>query len=656
MHSSERNSANVHAPGAKRMVLIVDDDRDFAESLQDLLATGNYVARIAGNIDEALRVLTHFPAEVALLDIRLGLQSGIGLLERLVRQAPDILCIMITAYSSVDTAIEALRRGAYDYLAKPVRAEVLMATLKRSFDRIDLKRERDYAMRNLQQSEQWYRQLVEDSSAVPWEMDLSNWQLSFCGARIEAMTGIPLEDWLQEGFLFRHMEPEDATRIRQFMTEAMQGVRAETEFRLFGSSSNYIWLRCSIDATERVESGRVRGYLFDISDQVAARQQQERLQRQLQQAQRMEAIGYLTGGVAHDFNNILASVLGYTALAQSRLGSADTEKVERYLSEVLSAGKKAQNLVRRMLAYSRGGSGESVPIEIGSITRDAVKLVRASMPAGIELSVEIADGERKVLIDPVQLQQILMNLCINARDAVGESGIIAIKTHAPRWYATECASCLRPVQGEFVELSVTDTGEGMAADVLQHLFDPFFTTKPVGQGSGLGLSIVHGIVHDHNGHILVESQVGGGTRFRILMPAFAVQPIRRSAAGAADGKCILLVEDDRSVARGFLEALESKGYVTRHFVNAREALAALLSDHSAELLLVDQSLPELTGRELIGRLREAGQDIPVILYTRDTHLLSQDLQAAGIDRVIKRPETPEDLLRAVEAVIEPKVL
>ena len=636
------------AQNAKRMVLIVDDDRDFAESLQDLLGTRRYSTRIAANIEEAMRTLTLFPAEVALLDIRLGLQSGINLLERLSHQAPDLVCIMITAYSSVDTAVEALRSGAYDYLSKPMRAEVLMASLNRCFERIDLKRERDYAQRDLRQSENWYRHLVEDSSAVPWEMDITNWQFRYIGARIETISDVPVERWLEEGFLFSHMHVDDIERVKEAFQAGAQGARTELEMRWKRPDGGILWLRCSLDAVDHGGRELVRGYLFDISAQVAGRQQQERLQRQLQQAQRMEAIGYLTGGVAHDFNNILASVLGYTALALDRLSRQDLDTVERHLQEVMTAGNKAKDLVGRMMAYSRGGSGEAVPIVLADVTRDAAKLVRASMPAGINFSLELIDRERLVLMDPVQLQQILMNLCINARDAIGDNGLIAIRVQPPRWFSTECVSCHRPVQGEYSEIAVTDTGDGMDVEVLERIFDPFFTTKALGQGSGLGLSIVHGIVHDHGGHLLVESQARAGTRFRILLPTLST-----SKGLAANGLSrVVLVEDDRNAARTYLEALEAAGYSTLHYVSGRDAIAGLDMHAQTALIIVDQSLPELTGLELITRLRGAGKRIPAILYARDSQVLAEQATAQGVDKVIDRPETAESMLRAVQSILQ----
>lgn len=630
-----------------RRVLIVDDDRDFAESMQDLLEARGYVTRIAYDSDSALHALTTFPAEVALLDIRIGLHSGIDLLKLLGRRAPELLCVMITAYCSADTAIEALRRGAYDYLAKPVRAEVLTAALERCFETLDLRRERDLAQAHLHCSERRYRQLVEDSSAVPWEYDAHSGRFLYIGRRIEGLTGVAVERWLEPGFLLQRVHADDAEQVRSLFAHAAAGRHGEIEFRLQVDAGQPLWLRCHVGGAEAGESGLVFGYLFDVTEQVLGRQQQQRLQRQLQQAQRMEAIGYLAGGVAHDFNNILASMLGYTGLALERI-QRDPTSVTRYLQEVRSAGDKARRLVQGMLAFSRGGTGESIPLALGAALQEALRLVRPSLPAGMGVDTHFPSVEQRVLMDPVQLQQVVMNLCLNARDACGDRGVITLEVTAARNYIGECASCHRPFKDELVAITVSDNGSGMEAELLTRVFDPFFTTKALGKGSGLGLSIVHGIVHDFGGHLLVDSRPGAGTRFRVLLPVLPVSAADRTAPERPD---VILVEDDRAAARLFQQALEAAGHVTVHYAHAASLLAAPQVALTAPLIVADQSLPELTGLELLQRLHAAGRRLPTLLYTRDARLLDEP-QREGIARIIPRPMQGETLVAAVGTLLQ----
>lgn len=636
----------------KRFVLIVDDDRDFAESLQDLLGAHNYNTRIATSSEEALRVLLHYPAQVVLLDIRLGLQSGIRLLDELRTIMPNIMSVMITAYSSVETAIEALRHGAYDYLPKPVRAEVLIASLDKCFERIRLKQERDAAQKELSASELRYRQLIEDSSAVAWELDTRSWTFLYLGRQIEKLSGFPLKSWLSEGFFLKQVYDDDLDILRKALSSVVSHQREEIELRLIVANGSLIWVRCIIDVQDAAESGLVHGYLFDITDQVNARLQKARLQNQLQQAKRMEAIGYLTGGVAHDFNNILASILGFTDLALERFKNGDLDPVERYLQEVRNAGEKARNLVGRMLAFSRGGTGEPTPVALMEMVQNTLGLIQASLPATIKLSLESTTCQARILMDPVQLQQLLMNLCINARDAIDGSGLIALQVTDAKPYVNECASCHRSIMGEYACLAVTDTGSGMSEDLLGRVFDPFFTTKETGQGSGLGLSIIHGIVHEYGGHILVESHPGSGTRFRILMPILQ-HLINTPESDCKESCSAILVEDDHESAQTYAQALEAAGYKVIHYTSATDVMAHEQVIHTAQVVIVDQSLSEISGLELIYRLRMKGLRQPMLLYTRDVNLLDDaaSLQSHGVDLAIRRPELPSSLINGVSDLI-----
>lgn len=651
-------SNSVHIPQIdshkeKRYVLIVDDDRDFAESLQDLLGAHNYSARIASSSEEAMRVLLHFPAQVVLLDIRLGLQSGIRLLDELRNIMPDILSVMITAYSSVETAIEALRRGAYDYLPKPVRAEVLIASLDKCFERIRLKQERDMAQKELAESEARYRQLIEDSSAVAWELDPRSWTFLYMGRQIEKLTGFPMKSWLSEGFFLKQVYNDDLDVLKKALTTAATHHREEIELRLTVADGSLIWMRCIIDVQDANDQDVVHGYLFDITDQVNARLQKSRLQNQLQQAKRMEAIGYLTGGVAHDFNNILASVIGFTELALERISKGDIVPVERYLQEVRNAGEKARNLVGRMLAFSRGGTGEPTTIPLVEMIKNTLRLVQASLPKTVKLSLERSTSEAKILMDPVQLQQLLMNLCINARDAMDGPGLIALQVADAKPYVNECSSCHRPIMGEYVCLAVTDTGSGMSEELLGRVFDPFFTTKEVGQGSGLGLSIIHGIVHEYGGHILVESQPGEGTRFRILFPVLR-QLVDVTDLADKGGNRAVLIEDDYEIAQSYVLALEAAGYQVIHYANTADVMAHEDVLQTIQIVIVDQSLSEISGLELIYRLRMRGMRQPMLLYSRDANLLhdADTLHNHGVDMAIRRPDLPSSLINAVDRLIK----
>jgi len=266
------------------------------------------------------------------------------------------------------------------------------------------------------------------------------------------------------------------------------------------------------------------GTIQDITERREADLARERLQAQLQQVQKMEALGQLTGGIAHDFNNILAAILGYTGLALERFAADRQGKLAEYLLEVQKAGERARDLILKMLAFSRSHTAERPePIDPQILVHEVVKMLRPAIPSSIALATRIAPEVGPVLMDAVDLHQMLTNLIINARDAVGASGQIEIEL-APlasgAWQPLECAACRALIDpGRYVELRVSDNGHGIPAGIMHRIFDPFFTTKETGRGSGMGLAVVHGLVHRHGGHLLVESGAGKGTTFRLLFPA-----------------------------------------------------------------------------------------------------------------------------------------
>jgi len=262
-------------------------------------------------------------------------------------------------------------------------------------------------------------------------------------------------------------------------------------------------------------------YIQDVSEYKRLKLEHQRMEKQVQQAQKMDAIGQLTAGIAHDFNNILASINGYTDLALTRCVGEGQEKLQEYLEQVYKAGERARDLIQQMMAYSRNSEADMTDLDPRPLIRETVKMLHSTLPASLRLTFNSPpDNERiSINMEPVQLQQMVMNLCVNARDAMHGKGRLDLQLEIIHHQCSvECTSCHEAIQGDYVALSVRDSGDGMAPDILEHLFEPFFTTKDVGEGTGLGLSVVHGIMHDHQGHIRVESQVGQGTVFYLLFP------------------------------------------------------------------------------------------------------------------------------------------
>jgi PAS domain S-box-containing protein len=394
------------------------------------------------------------------------------------------------------------------------------------------------------------------------------------------------------------------------------------------------------------------GHLRDISARRAAEVERAQLEAQLRQAQKMEAIGQLTGGIAHDFNNILTSVTGYLVMGQERAEALGDATLVRQLGQAHLAAQRARELIAQMLAFARRRPVARRTLALAPLVRQSVQLLRATLPSSIVLDTpglvapDAPDGPH-VEADAVQLEQVLFNLCINARDAMPGAGRIRVglQRSGGGW---SCASCGQRVDaGHWVELCVADDGAGIAPEVMQRMFDPFYTTKEVGGGSGMGLAMVHGIVHDHGGHVVVDSAPGRGATFRILLPAAQARadspdvPLAPPAAAAALAGRVLLVEDEPMVGNYLAELLGSWGLAV---ALQREPRAALDWLADADLLLTDHTMPQMTGLQLAREARRLRPGLPVLLVSGNADGFDEHaLAASGVRAALAKPIEPERL-------------
>lgn len=393
--------------------------------------------------------------------------------------------------------------------------------------------------------------------------------------------------------------------------------------------------------------------------------EREQLQRQLRQAQKMEAVGQLTGGIAHDFNNILASVLGYADLALYEKSVQRDERVKMYMEEVIKAGKRARDLVAKLLAFGRGGNEPVCSISAAELLKEILQMLRPTLPATIKTDLLIDPELPFVMADVVQLQQVILNLCINARDAMAEGGVIGV-TARPAIATAVCTSCHTPFHGDFVEISVADTGSGIDADLLSRIFDPFFTTKEVGKGSGMGLSVVHGIVHSMGGHLLVESEPGKGSVFKLYLRRAEGrsgdqldESVRNPERIELQGR-ILVVDDDIAVARMMEHTLKQRGLEVEVVAEPMRAIELFeLKADAFDLVITDYQMPGMTGVELAGQLLKMQPSLPVMLYTAYSDLMIENrARDAGVAKVLHKPVDIHELLRTLDELLrrEEKVI
>jgi nitrogen-specific signal transduction histidine kinase len=382
--------------------------------------------------------------------------------------------------------------------------------------------------------------------------------------------------------------------------------------------------------------------------------EQKRLEVQLRQAQKMEAIGTLAGGIAHDFNNILSSVIGYTELA---IDDVKRESLlHSHLQEVLNAGLRAKDLVKQILTFSRQTDQETKPIQIKPIAKEVLKLIRASLPTTIEIKQNL-ESDATVLADPTQIHQVLMNLCTNADHAMCKKGglldVSLVDVELGPDYADQHPD-LKP--GPYLKVTVNDTGHGIPSNVLDRIFNPFFTTKEKGEGTGMGLSVVHGIVKSHGGAITVYSEPEKGSVFNVFLPAIEkqIELGKRMKKPVPKGtERILFIDDELSLVDMGKKLLESLGYdvVTRtSSIEALELFKAR-SDHF-DLVITDMTMPNMTGENLAKEFIQIEPDIPVILCTGFSAGINEDkARTMGIQALVYKPILKRDLAETIREVL-----
>jgi len=466
--------------------------------------------------------------------------------------------------------------------------------------------------------------------------------------------------------MIRQTHPEDRELFARVLDDARRQKKDfQFEYRLLMPDGSVKHLQ-SVARALVDETGRLQfvGAVMDITQrkrvEEAQRMQErerENMQRQLQQAAKMEAIGRLAGGIAHDFNNILGAILGYGELVQDNLAEGNT--VRRYIDQVMLAGARGKGLVDRILAFSRSGVNERLPLQVQSVVEETLELLTPSLPPNVRLERRLDAAETTVLGDATQLHQVVMNLCTNAVQAMGSGGVLTVAIERAVLGERRLLSHGTLGAGSYVRLAVGDTGGGISPAVLDRMFEPFFTTKRVGDGTGLGLALVHGIVADFGGAIDVTTPMGIGTTFTTWLPALgemrspAVEPAGEPPRGR--GETVMIVDDEPALVALAEETLTELGYGAVAFDSGVLALQAFRAEPERfDLVLTDETMPGLTGTELAREINQLRPEIPIVIMSGYSDMpLRERAEAAGVAAVLGKPlvrrNIAEALARALRA-------
>jgi PAS domain S-box-containing protein len=671
-------------------VLLADDNADLRDYISRLLADHGYGVEAVPDGEAALAALRSQRPDVLVTDVMMPRLDGFGLLRAVREDAAlrDLPVVMLSARAGDDSKVEGLDAGADDYLTKPFSARELLARIAANVGMARLRREAAAAVRGAEAKarEQAERlQLALDSGAVVgtwvWDVVRDNVVGDALFARgfgldpARCNAGMPFEA------VMASIHADDLQRVRDEVAAALRrGGPYRCEFRVRQHDGVYRW----IEANGRVEldgdgkPARFPGVLLDIDHRRAieealralnqeleqrvqlALEQREQAEEALRQSQKMEAVGQLTGGIAHDFNNLLTGISGSLQMLETRISQGRLDVVPRYIDAAQGAAKRAAALTQRLLAFSRRQTLDPKPTNLNRLISDMEELVRRTSGPTIDVEVVGAAGLWAILIDQNQLENALLNLCINARDAMPDGGRLTIET-ANRWLDGKAGTDRDLPAGQYVSLAVTDTGIGMSKETIGRIFEPFFTTKPLGQGTGLGLSMIYGFVRQSNGQIRVYSEEGHGTTMCLYFPRYLgdapADDTGEAGMGGFEngfGETVLVVDDEPTVRLLMTDLLQDAGYRVLEAPDGPSGLKILQTETRVDLLLSDVGLPGgMNGRQVADAARVLRPNLKVLFITgyAENAVIGNGHLEPGM-QVITKPFAMEALANKVREMID----
>ena len=635
-----------------QVILIVEDEDDHFELIQRGFSdnTAEYRLERANTIQEARQQIISCAPALIITDWKLPDGDGIELIVQDASGEPLSPVIVMTSHGNEAWAVEAMKHGALDYLVKSVETLQDMPRCVqralREWGNITKRKQAEQEIRTAK--EEWERTFASIGDIVT--IQDANHRILRVNRKASEVTGLSPEELVGK-FCYE---------VFHGGTQPCDGCPAVLTARDVTAHTAVI-VHEKLGKTFSVSAAPICGPDDELQNIVYISRditELKTLEIQLRQAQKMEAVGTLAGGIAHDFNNILTPILGYSEIIAESL-PAGSPLVE-LAREVLQAGRRARDLVKQILAFSRQTAQERSPIEVDLVVKEALKLLRSSLPTTIEIKQNIAT-KALVLADPTMIHQVMMNLCTNAYHAMRETGgTLAVALSevniAPEDYVTE----LHLTSGRYLRLEVSDTGCGMPKQIHERIFEPYFTTKAKGEGTGLGLSVVHGIVTGLGGHITVYSELGKGTTFHVYLPKYQEKARADDETAATvvslsrGNERILVVDDEKVIVELIRKILESLGYRVTACCDSLLALEQMEA-HPADfdLMVSDMTMPHLNGAELAQRVLAIRPDLPIILCTGFSEIINEEKAVAlGIRRLIMKPVLRDDLAKVLRQVLD----
>ena len=642
-------------------VLIVDDELRICESLAYLLKCKDLDIATANSGQEALALLNNNEFDLAILDVHLPDMVGHEILSYIKSRSPDTPAIVITGDADLDSAVSALRRGAYDYLRKPFEFDEFLKTVENALAQRMLKREKETIDKKLNLSEAKYRYLVQNSPDIIYTLDADG-NFSFLSDAVEHLLGFKADNLIGKHYSTIVWE-EDREKAHCFFDERRSRDRATSgiELRLIltgnvaehARESRYTIVELKSMGIYEQTGGHsekqhvgTHGVIRDISER-------QRLQAQLHNAERLESLGTLAGGIAHDFNNLLMGIQGRSSLIAMDLD--DSRSLVEHIDAIDEYIRSATDLTRQLLGFARGGKYAVKPTDINELVLKTANMFGRTKKE-IKIHTTIHHTDLVVESDCGQIEQVLLNLYVNAWHAMPNGGELFLGTEAVVLDNPFCTLHeLKP--GHYVKLSVTDTGTGIDRKILQRIFDPFFTTKEKSRGTGLGLASAYGIIKSHGGVITVYSEAGHGTTFNIFLPVSDRSVVTDSLPEgkiAKGSETLLLVDDENMIVEVGQSLLEKLGYHVIAIQSGEEAVAAVNRMGSEiDLVILDMIMPGLDGGRTFDRIREICPQMPVMLSSGYAIKgQAETIMNRGCNGFIQKPYSFSELSQKVRQILD----
>lgn len=662
-------------------ILLVEDNVAEARFLQEVLK-GSRLDRLhfthVKRLAEAISLLeANLLPDVILLDLTLPDSTGLASLDLLIRQAPSLPIVVLTNTNDEELAVQAVRHGAQDYLIKrQINQEVLVRSLRYAIERkqaaealreaneiLELRvqartSELETANQLLKQEIAWREQIQERLALAQQagKIGTFEWQIQSnhitWTVELEALYGLApgsfggrYEAWMQT------LHPEDRPNVEQELWQTVeQGQGLNIEFRILYPTGEVHWIavKSSLFHNSADQSIRLIGIHMDITEK-------KQLEAQFLRAQRLESLGTLASGIAHDLNNILTPILAGVQLLPLRLPQID-DQTQRMLTMMEASAKRGAELIKQILSFARGVEGKRVSLQLNHLITEIRRIIQQTLPKSIEIETDFPPDLWTISGDATQLHQVLMNLCVNARDAMPQGGTLQITAENQVLDQQDARIHIDARAGAYVVVTVTDTGIGMSPDVLHRIFDPFFTTKDIGQGTGLGLSAVLGIVKSHGGFVDVQSEVNQGSQFKVYLPASqssVMLPEQEPLPSKGEQALILVVDDEVAICEIIRATLETHDYRVIVATDGIEAIARF-AEHKDQLcgVLLDIMMPSLDGLTTITVLRQLNPSVPIVAMSglNSTEVVAQT-EKMGLQSFLPKPFTTQELLQALAVLL-----